>query len=209
MRAEQQTAAIAGFPQMRPISKASSPVPGFFDRPVLDVARDLIGMGLFVDRIGGLIVEAEAYDLADPASHSFRGQTARNRSMFAGPGIAYIYRSYGMHWCFNIVCQPGSAVLIRALEPTLGIETMRSRRGGIVSVTSLCSGPGKLTQALAIDGSLDGRDLSLSPFSWSMRNSEPNIAIATRIGISKAVDLPWRFGLEGSAHVSRRFAPAS
>lgn len=180
----------------------------FFDRPVLEVAHDLIGMGLFVNGVGGIIVEAEAYDRTEPASHSFRGPTARNRSMFAGPGVAYVYRSYGVHWCFNVVCRPGSAVLIRALEPTHGIETMQSRRGTSL-VSSLCSGPGKLTQALAIDVSMDGRDVRSLPFSWSLPIGKPDVAVATRIGISKAVDLPWRFGLAGSAHVSRRFAPAS
>lgn len=182
-----------------------APRPEFFDRPVLDVARDLIGVGLFVAGVGGLVVEAEAYDLDDPASHSYRGQTVRNRSMFSGPGIAYVYRSYGVHWCFNVVCRPGSAVLIRALEPLQGIGEMRSRRG-VDALGSLCSGPGKLAQALAIDAGLDGRDLGTSPFSWSFPSGKPAIAVATRIGISKAIDLPWRFGLQGSAFVSRRFA---
>jgi len=176
----------------------------FFDRPVLEVARDLIGVGFFVDGVGGVIVEAEAYDPTEPASHSYRGPTTRNKSMFAGPGIAYVYRSYGVHWCFNVVCRSGCAVLIRAIEPTQGIDEMRSRRG-VEPTASLCSGPGKLTQALAIDLSLDGRDLRLPPFSWAMPVSKPAFAVSTRIGISKAVDLPWRFGLGGSAHISRRF----
>ena len=177
---------------------------GFFARPVVEVARDLIGVGFFADGVGGTIVETEAYDRDDPASHSYSGPTLRNGSMFAEAGIAYVYRSYGIHWCFNVVCLPGSAVLLRALEPTSGIETMRARRGN-GALKSLCAGPGRLTQALGIDGRLNGCRLDKPPFSWRMHDATEKVVVSTRIGISKAIDRPWRFGLEGSLHHSRRF----
>ncbi len=173
--------------------------------PVADLARALIGAGLFVDGVGGLIVETEAYDAADPASHSFIGPTQRNRSMFGPGGRAYVYRIYGVHWCFNIVGQePGSAVLIRALEPTSGLELMRIRRGGAPD-RRLCAGPGRLCQALGITSQHDGLRLDQAPFSLTPSLETPPIVIGPRIGISKAAEAPWRFGWRGSLFLSRPF----
>jgi DNA-3-methyladenine glycosylase len=177
----------------------------FFDREVTLVARELLGATFLVDGVGGLIVETEAYHPADPAAHSFRGETERNRSMFKGPGRVYVYRSYGIHWCVNLVCGGAAAILIRALEPTAGIDTMIGRRGTSIP-RALCSGPGKLTEALGITKSHDGLMLERSPFTFVPATSRQPIAIGPRIGISKAADLPWRFGIAGSAYLSRRFA---
>lgn len=186
---------------MAPLSRT------FFARPAADVAKDLIGATLLVDDVGGLIVETEAYDQKDPASHSYVGRTARNASMFGPPGYAYIYRSYGLHWCINFVCgaEPlGSAVLIRALEPATGIEVMRQRRGNVLP-RLLCSGPGRLSQALGVTGTLDGQPLDRAPFSVLSRTAETPVVSGPRIGITRGIETPWRFGLAGSAYLSRRF----
>jgi len=184
----------------------------FFDRHALTVARDLIGVTLLVDGVGGKIVEVEAYDETDPASHIYEGRrTPRNESMFGPAGIAYVYRSYGVHWCLNFVCgtEPiGGAVLIRALEPTTGLAAMVKRRGPF-QPKQLCAGPGRLTEALGITKALDGKALDAPPFSLLPRTDRPDIAVGPRIGITRGVDLQWRFGLAGSPFLSRRFAKAT
>jgi DNA-3-methyladenine glycosylase len=179
----------------------------FFARSVHDVAPDLIGAELFVDGVGGRIVEAEAYDHEDPAAHGFRGRTARNAAMFGPPGHAYVYRSYGMHWCLNFVCEGegiASAVLIRALEPRIGLATMRSRRG-VDETRLLCSGPGRLTAALGVTREHDGRALDRPPFALRARDRPVEILVGPRIGITKAAEKPWRYGLAGSKFLSRPF----
>lgn len=167
------------------------------------MAKRLIGTGLYIDNVGGIIVETEAYERDDPASHSFRGPSPRNAVMFGPPGHAYVYRSYGLHWCLNTVCLPGSAVLIRAIEPRAGMETMRKRRA-MEHLHLLCSGPGRLCQALGVDGTLNGFALDHRPFRLEFADAQPDIAVATRIGISQAVEQPWRFALCGSPFVSRK-----
>jgi DNA-3-methyladenine glycosylase len=179
----------------------------FFARSVHEVAPDLIGATLLVNGVGGIIVEVEAYHHTDPAAHSFRGPTARNGVMFGPPGFAYVYRSYGIHWCVNFVCEKkgsASAVLIRALQPTHGIAAMRRRRG-LHDERSLCSGPGKLTEALAITERHNGLPLDASPIALHARTSTPEIVAGLRIGITKAVELPWRYGLKGSKFLSKPF----
>lgn len=174
----------------------------FFDRPVVDVARELIGATLLVDGVGGPMVEVEAYDQADPASHSFRGPTPRNAAMFGPPGHAYVYKIYGIHWCLNFVCQPGSAVLVRAIEPLHGLPMMEQRRGN-VAVRQLCSGPGKLCQALAVDSRHNGLPLDQSPFWLEAGEEQGSIAAGPRIGITKGAETPWRFVLRGSPFLSK------
>jgi DNA-3-methyladenine glycosylase len=177
----------------------------FFARSVHEVAAELVGATLLVDGVGGVIVEVEAYDQEDPASHGFAGHTARNASMFGPPGHAYVYRSYGVHWCLNLVCDvPGraEAVLVRALEPTQGLERMRERRG-VEAERALCSGPGKLCQALCVTREHDGAALDEPPFELHARSSAPAVVTAPRIGISRAIEQPWRYLLQGSRYVSR------
>jgi DNA-3-methyladenine glycosylase len=180
---------------------------GFFARSVHEVAPELIGATLLVDGVGGRIVEVEAYDQDDPASHGFHGRTARTVSMFGAPGHAYVYRSYGVHWCLNLVCAEvgrAAAALVRALEPTHGLEAMRERRG-VEAVHALCSGPGKLCQALGITRAEDGLPLDEPPFELLARESAAPLVVGTRIGITRAVEQPWRYGMDGSPFLSRRF----
>ena len=181
-----------------------------FARSVHEVAPALVGCALLVDGIGGRIVEVEAYDGEDPASHGYRGKTARNRSMFGPPGHAYVYRSYGIHWCLNLVCEEegvAAAVLVRALEPTAGVDSMRQRRG-VHDVRLLCSGPGRLCQALGVTGDHDGLPLDRPPFALFAPDGEVDVVTGPRIGITRAADLPWRYGLAGSRFLSRALRPA-
>ena len=177
-----------------------------FSAPSLVVARELIGASVLVDGVGGTIVETEAYDQGDPASHTYAGHTARNAAMFGPPGRAYVYRSYGIHWCLNFVCAPaghGAGVLIRALAPTAGIDVMRARRG-VESIRLLCSGPGRLCQALGVTRALDGMRLDRKPFRVVPRGDPALVVHAgVRIGISKSRELPWRFVLAGSPFLSK------
>jgi DNA-3-methyladenine glycosylase len=187
----------------------SPPARAFFDRPVLRVARDLVGCELHHAGAGGIIVETEAYHDSEPACHAYVGLTARTSTLFGPPGVAYVYRSYGIHALLNAVCEPegtGAAVLIRALEPTYGLELMRARRG-VEAAGALCSGPGKLTQALGIGlelnrSDLDGGSIALAPRPPGWRRVR--IETGPRIGITRAVELPWRFSVAGSPYVSRR-----
>ena len=181
-----------------------------FKAPSYEVARRLIGVTLLVDGVGGRIVETEAYDPEDAASHSFNGPTARNAVMFGEPGRAYVYRSYGIHWCLNFVCREkghGAGVLIRAIEPTLGLDRMRERRG-LDEPRLLCAGPGRVAQALGIDAGFNGKPVDRPPFSlMAPAEGEPEVVVdvGPRIGISKAIDVPWRFGEKGSRFLSKPF----
>jgi DNA-3-methyladenine glycosylase len=180
---------------------------GFFARPAIAVAPELIGTTLLVGGVGGIIVECEAYDGLDPASHSFGNRrTARNAAMFGPPAHAYVYRSYGIHWCLNFVCgwRDGHAVLIRALEPTHGVDLMQRRRG-VDTAGLLCSGPGRLCEALGVTLDLDGRSVLRAPFQLLPRADGVRIDKGRRIGLSKGERLIRRFGLRGSRFVSRRF----
>ncbi|CAN5485951.1 DNA-3-methyladenine glycosylase [soil metagenome] len=177
--------------------------------PVEDVARRLIGAVLMFQGVGGVVVETEAYDSQDPASHSFSGPTPRNAQMFGPPGRAYIYRAYGLHWCLNLVCGPcpGGAVLFRALQPTKGLDGMIERRG-LVDVRRLAAGPGRLCQALGVTAAQNGLDMTMAPFDLQWPSSQPEILVGPRNGITKAVDRPWRFGIAGSGFLSRSFRSA-
>jgi DNA-3-methyladenine glycosylase len=173
-----------------------------------EVAAQLIGCIVLVDGVGGRIVETEAYDRDDPASHTYGGPNKRNIAMFGPPGHSYIYRSYGIHWCLNFVCREsghGAGVLIRALEPLAGLEVMRERRG-LDDVRLLCSGPGRLCQALALGIRHNGMALDAPPFELLPREGEAALLAGPRIGISKARDTPWRFGLAGSRFLSKPFS---
>jgi DNA-3-methyladenine glycosylase len=179
----------------------------FFNRSVHEVAPELIGATLLIDGAGGIIVEVEAYHHTDPAAHSYIGRTARNAVMFGPAGYAYVYRSYGIHWCLNFVCEEegsASAVLIRGIEPTHGLPLMRRRRG-LEDVRSLCSGPGKLGEALGVTIKHNGLALDRPPFELRDREATPEIATGPRIGITKAVDHPWRYGLKRSKFLSKPF----
>jgi DNA-3-methyladenine glycosylase len=182
----------------------------FFARSVHEVAPELVGVTLLVDGVGGPIVEVEAYDHEDPAAHGYGGRTARNASMFGPPGHVYVYRSYGIHWCLNFVCEAvgsASAVLIRALAPAHGLDVMRERRG-LDDPRLLCAGPGRLCQALAITREHDGLALDEPPFELLAREAAPELAVGPRIGITKAAEQPWRYGLAGSRFLSRPLRPA-
>jgi DNA-3-methyladenine glycosylase len=180
------------------------------DRSVHEVAPELIGATLLVDGVGGRIVEVEAYDREDPASHGYRGRTRRNATMFGPSGHAYVYRSYGIHWCLNLVCEGEgvpSAVLVRAIEPTQGLDEMRQRRS-LDDPRLLASGPGRLCQALAITGEHDGLPLDAPPFELRDRNGPVEVVAGARVGITRATELPWRYAEAGSRFLSRPLGPA-
>lgn len=177
----------------------------FFARSVHEVAPELVGARLTVAGVGGTIVEVEAYDRDDPASHGYRGRTARNGAMFGPPGTAYVYRSYGIHWCLNLVCEEEdtpAAVLIRALEPEHGLEAMRARRG-LDDTRRLCAGPGRLCQALGVTIEHDGLPLDEPPFELEARPGGAEVAAVPRIGITKAAERPWRYAMRSSRFLSR------
>ena len=179
----------------------------FFNRSVHEVAPDLIGATFLFNSAGGIIVEVEAYHHTDPAAHSYGGPTARNAVMFGPPGYVYVYRSYGIHWCINLVCEEAgsaSAVLIRALEPTDGLSVMRRRRG-VSDERLLCSGPGRLTEALGITHAQNGCALDEAPFELRAASAPVDAVTGVRIGITKAVELPWRYGMKGSRFLSKPF----
>ena len=178
-----------------------------FNAPSVQVARQLIGVTVLVDGVGGRIVETEAYDHTEPAAHTYNGPTPRNFSMFGPPGRTYVYRSHGLHWCLNFVCREaghGAGVLIRALQPLAGLEQMRARRG-LDDPRLLCAGPGRLCQALGVTRAHNNLALDAAPFALLARDHAEPVAVLAgpRIGISKAVELPWRFGLAGSRFLSK------
>jgi DNA-3-methyladenine glycosylase len=178
-----------------------------FGASSFSVAKQLIGTFLLLNGVGGIVVETEAYDESEAASHGFNGPSVRNAPLFGPPGRAYVYRSYGIHWCLNIVCREvghAAGVLIRALEPTTGIRLMKRRRGS-ADLRLLCSGPGRLGQALALSGVLNGKRIDRAPFKLLAPPVKPSIVHGKRIGITKATERAWRFGLNGSAFVSRPF----
>ena len=179
----------------------------FFNRSVHEVAPDLIGATLLVNGVGGRLVEVEAYHHTDPAAHSFRGPTDRNAVMFGPPGYVYVYRSYGIHWCMNFVCEPkgsASAVLIRAIEPTAGLPVMRRRRG-VAAKRLLCAGPGRVCEALGVTARHNGLPLDAPPFELLAREREVEVVAGPRIGITKAADKLWRYGEKGSRYLSKPF----
>jgi DNA-3-methyladenine glycosylase len=181
--------------------------PAFFDRSVLEVAPELIGATLLVGGVGGVIVELEAYHHTEPAAHSYGGRTPRNAVMFGPAGVAYVYRSYGIHWCLNFVCEEegsAAAVLLRALQPVKGLGVMRRRRG-VADERLLCSGPGRLCEALAVTHAHNGRRLNRPPFALFARPGAVEVVTGPRIGLTKAIDLPWRYGLAGSPFLSKPF----
>ena len=186
--------------------------PSFYDRPVVEVARDLVGCRLEHEETAGIIVEAEAYHHSEPACHAYVGLTARTSTLFGPPGTAYVYRSYGVHALLNAVCEGedvGAAVLIRALEPVEGIEGMRARRG-LARLEDLCSGPGKLTQAMGIGLDRNATSLARGPVRIGPRPADreaPRIVAGPRVGITRAMELPWRFCALGSRCVSRPWPP--
>jgi DNA-3-methyladenine glycosylase len=196
-------------PQTKTLGKklGKSLAKSFFNRSVLEVAPDLIGATLLVDGVGGRIVELEAYHHTEPAAHSYNGPTPRNAVMFGPAGFAYIYRSYGIHWCLNFVCEPAgsaAAVLIRALEPVEGLPLMRRRRG-LSDPRLLCSGPGRLCEALRVTAVHNGLALDAPPFALFAKPEPVEIVVGVRIGITKAVDKPWRYGEKGSRFLSKPF----
>ena len=183
-----------------------------FSAPSHEVAPLLIGVTVLVNGVGGRIVETEAYDMTEPAAHTYTGPSARNAAMFGPAGHAYVYMSHGIHWCMNFVCREpghGAGVLIRAVEPLAGLDAMRVRRG-MEDARMLCSGPGKLCQAMGVTRAHNGLALTAAPFELIARAEEVEVAVAVgpRIGISKAVELPWRFGEAGSRFLSRPFRGA-
>ena len=193
---------------MATLHKSPEPLtPAFFDRSVHEVAPELIGATLLVGGVGGVIVELEAYHHTEPAAHSYRGRTERNAVMFGPAGVAYVYRSYGIHWCLNFVCEgkgSAAAVLLRALQPTKGLAVMRRRRG-LTDERLLCSGPGRLCEALGVTHAHNGRRLDRPPFALFDRVGKAEVVTGPRIGLTKAVGLPWRYGLAGSPFLSKPF----
>jgi DNA-3-methyladenine glycosylase len=184
---------------------SSAALAALLSRDVLEAAPAFVGWTLLLDGVGGTIVEVEAYREDDPASHSYGGARGRNLVMFGPPGVAYVYRSYGIHWCLNIVCGAegrGAAMLIRALEPTHGLDAMRARRG-LTDDRLLCSGPGRLTQALGVTGAHNGLALDVAPFQLLPPEASFDVVVDVRIGITKAVEQPWRFLAANSRYVSR------